>query len=63
MAKSSKYKQHAKQYSTSVLTGGVVLLALLAIASTTHYFITLISITFLIGISSICLYGIYNMEN
>ena len=51
MAKSSEYKQHAKQYSTSVLTGGVVLLALLAIASTTHYFITLISITFLIGIS------------
>ena len=51
MAKSSKYKRHAKQYSTSVLTGGVVLLALLAIASTTHYFITLISITFLIGIS------------
>ena len=51
MAKSSKYKQHAKQYSTSVLTGGVVLLALLAIASTTHYFITLTSIAFLLGVS------------
>ena len=56
MAKSSKYKQHAKQYSTSVLTGGVVLLALLAIASATLYFITIISITFLIGIS---LYSIW----
>ena len=51
MVKSSKYKQHAKQYSTSVLTGGVVLLALLAIASTTHYFITLTSIAFLLGVS------------
>jgi hypothetical protein len=58
MAKSSKYKRHAKQYSTSVLTGGVVLLALLAIASTTHYFITLISITFLIGISLYTLWRI-----
>ena len=58
MAKSSKYKQHAKQYSTSVLTGGVVLLALLAIASTTHYFITLISITFFIGISLYTLWRI-----
>jgi len=58
MAKSSKYKQHAKQYSTSVLTGGVVLLALLAIASTTHYFITLISIPFLIGISLYTLWRI-----
>jgi hypothetical protein len=58
MAKSSKYKQPAKQYSTSVLTGGVVLLALLAIASTTHYFITLISITFLIGISLYTLWRI-----
>ena len=58
MAKSSKYKRHAKQYSTSVLTGGVVLLALLAIASTTHYFITLISITFLMGISLYTLWRI-----
>ena len=58
MAKSSKYKQHAKQYSTSVLTGSVVLLALLAIASTTHYFITLISITFLMGISLYTLWRI-----
>ena len=51
MAKSSKFKQDTKDFGISVLTGGVVLLALLAIASTTHYFITLISITFLIGIS------------
>lgn len=59
MEKSSKFKQHAKLYSTSVLTGGVVLLALLAIASTTYHLITLISITFLIGIS---IYSIWRMK-
>jgi hypothetical protein len=51
MAKSSKFEQDFKDYGISVLTGGVVLLALLAIASTTHYFITLTSIAFLLGVS------------
>jgi predicted metal-dependent peptidase len=51
MAKSSKFEQNFKDYGISVLTGGVVLLALLAIASTTHYFITLTSIAFLLGVS------------
>jgi hypothetical protein len=59
MAKSSKYKQHAKLYSTSVLTGGVVLLALIALASTAHHLLTLVSITFLIGIS---IYSIWRMK-
>jgi hypothetical protein len=51
MAKSSKFEQDFKDYGISVLTGGVVLLALLAIASTTHHLLTLISISFLLGIS------------
>tara|TARA_B110000483_G_scaffold160324_1_gene190149 strand:+ start:500 stop:685 length:186 start_codon:yes stop_codon:yes gene_type:complete len=45
MAKSSKYKRHAKQYSTSVLTGGAVLLGLLAIATFMHHSLMLIAIS------------------
>ena len=49
MAKSSKYKRHAKQYSTSVLTGGAVLLGLLAVATSMHHFLMLVAISVALG--------------
>ena len=49
MAKSSKFKQDTKDFGISVLTGGVVLLALLAIASTMHHFLMLVAISVSLG--------------
>ena len=39
MVKSSKFEQHAKEFGVSVLTGGAVVLGLLAIATSLHHFI------------------------
>ena len=45
MAKSSKFKQTVEEFGVSVLTGGAVLLGLLAIATSMHYFLMLIVIS------------------
>ena len=45
MEKSSKFKQHLKDFSVSVLTGGAVLLGLLAIATFMHHSLMLIAIS------------------
>jgi|TARA_R110002020_G_scaffold45642_2_gene130420 hypothetical protein len=49
MAKSSKFKQNIKDYGVAVLTGGAVLLGLLTIATSMHYFLTLIAISVSLG--------------
>jgi hypothetical protein len=49
MAKSSKFKQNIKDFGVSVLTGGAVLLGLLAIATSLHHFLMLIAISVLLG--------------
>ena len=45
MAKSSKFKQTVKEFGVSVLTGGAMLLSLLAIATSMHHFLMLIVIS------------------
>ena len=49
MVKSSKSKQYAKEFGVSVLSGGAVLLGLMAIATSLHHFLTLVSISVLLG--------------
>jgi hypothetical protein len=49
MVKSSKFKQNIKDFGVSVLTGGAVLLGLLAIATSLHHFLMLIAISVLLG--------------
>tara|TARA_R110000744_G_scaffold213874_1_gene332776 strand:- start:225 stop:410 length:186 start_codon:yes stop_codon:yes gene_type:complete len=49
MEKSSKFKQHLKDFSVSVLTGGAVLLGLLAIATSMHHFLMLVAISVALG--------------
>jgi|TARA_B110000211_G_scaffold145455_1_gene165967 hypothetical protein len=49
MEKSSKFKQHLKDFSVSVLTGGAVLLGLLAIATSMHHFLMLVAISVSLG--------------
>ncbi len=49
MVKSSKFKQYAKEYGVSVLSGGAVLLGLMAIATSLHHFLMLTSIAFCLG--------------
>ena len=49
MVKSSKSKQYAKEFSVSVLSGGAVLLGLMAIATSLHHFLMLTSIAFCLG--------------
>jgi len=44
MVKSSKFKQYAKEYGVSVLSGGAVLLGLMAVATSLHPFLMLTSI-------------------
>jgi|TARA_R100001594_G_C3876063_1_gene224714 hypothetical protein len=51
MAKSSKFKQNFKDYGISVLTGGAVLLGLLAIATSLHHFLILFVIAIGLGTS------------
>ena len=49
MAKSSKFKQTVKEIGVSVLTGGAMLLGLLAIATSMHHFLMLIVISVSLG--------------
>ena len=49
MVKSSKFKQTVKDFGVSVLTGGAVLLGLLAIATSLHHFLMLIAISVSLG--------------
>jgi len=49
MVKSSKFKQTVKDFGISVLTGGAVLLGLLAIATSLHHFLMLIAISVSLG--------------
>ena len=49
MEKSSKFKQHLKDFSVSVLTGGAVLLGLLAIATSMHHLLMLVAISVSLG--------------
>jgi len=49
MVKSSKFKQTVKDFGVSVLTGGAVLLGLLAIATSLHHFLMLVAISVSLG--------------
>jgi len=49
MVKSSKFKQNIKDFGVSVLTGGAVLLGLLAIATSLHHFLMLVAISVSLG--------------
>lgn len=49
MVKSSKFKQYAKEYGVSVLSGGAVLLSLMAVATSLHHFLMLTSIAICFG--------------
>ncbi len=51
MEKSSKFKQYAKDFGVSVLTGGAVLLGLLTIATSVHYSLMLLAISIALGAS------------
>ena len=49
MVKSSKFKQTIKDFGVSVLTGGAVLLGLLAVATSMHHFLMLVAISVSLG--------------
>jgi len=49
MVKSSKFKQYTKEFGISVLTGGAVLLGLMAVATSLHHFLMLIAISVSLG--------------
>ena len=57
MVKSSKFKSFLKEYKESVLIGSCVLLGLVALASTVHYVITLLTVLFLVGVCMYLLFG------
>jgi hypothetical protein len=56
MVKSSKFEQHAKEFGVSVLTGGAVLLGLLAVATSLHHFIMLVGILVAMGCTAYLLW-------
>ena len=51
MVKSSKFKETLKEYKNSILIGSSVLLSLVALTSTLHHAITLVTVLFLLGVS------------
>ena len=51
MVKSFKYKELLKEYKNSILVGSSVLLSLVALTSTLHHAITLVTVLFLLGVS------------
>lgn len=51
MVKSFKYKELLKEYKNSILIGSSVLLSLVALTSTLHHAITLVTVLFLLGVS------------
>ena len=50
--KLSKCKKILEEYSVALLTGSAVLLTLVAVASTVHHFITLMSALFLVAVAA-----------
>ena len=57
MVKSSKFKEFLIEYRNSVLIGSCILLGLVALASTVHHIITLISVLFLVCAFMYLLFG------
>ena len=57
MEKSLKFKEFLKEYKNSVLIGASILLGLVALASTVHYVITLLTVLFLVGVCMYLLFG------
>ena len=51
MVRSFKYKELLKEYKNSILIGSSVLLSLVALTSTLHHAITLVTVLFLLGVS------------
>ena len=51
MVKSFKYKELLKDYKNSILNASSVLLSLVALTSTLHHAITLVTVLFLLGVS------------
>ena len=51
MVKSFKYKELLKEYKNSILIGSSVLFSLVALTSTLHHAITLVTVLFLLGVS------------
>ena len=50
MVKSSKFKSFLTEYWNSLLVGSCILLGLVALASTAHYIITMVSVLFLVSV-------------
>lgn len=56
MVKSSKFKQYTKEFGVSVLSGGVVLLGLIGIATSIHHFLMLAAVCFSIAVAILLLW-------
>ncbi len=57
MVKSFKFKEFLSEYKDSVVIGSAILLGLVALASTVHYVITLLTVLFLVGVCMYLLFG------
>ena len=57
MVKSFKFKEFLSEYKDSVVIGSAILLGLVALASTVHYVITLLTVLFLVGVCVYLLFG------
>ena len=55
--KSFKFKEFLSEYKDSVVIGSAILLGLVALASTVHYVITLLTVLFLVGVCMYLLFG------
>ena len=53
MVKSYKFRELLNEYKNSILIGSSIILGLVALESTMHYVITLITVLFLVGV---CIY-------
>ena len=57
MVKSFKFNEFLSEYKDSVVIGSAILLGLVALASTVHYVITLLTVLFLVGVCMYLLFG------
>ena len=57
MVKSFRFKEFLSEYKDSVVIGSAILLGLVALASTVHYVITLLTVLFLVGVCMYLLFG------
>ena len=57
MVKSFKFKEFLSEYKDSVVIGSAILLGLVALASTVHYVIKLLTVLFLVGVCMYLLFG------